>query len=294
MADLFDGGGAQQAAAEPERSMARTRAWSHRLASSARRAVNPLLNVGVPGTVLLIPGQDILAFLLEDPMKRKLLYITLLFIAFMLITTIFVIREPFENQEEDPAADLQQIMTFFSETLCPVYKVIVDDIKTQKEGSESEKNTAADLEIQKGAGGTVFPCPPPADPIQISADMDLKIQRTVFFFEKRLVEMKTQITSAMGTCQGFEDMATRVCAPPLGQSKSPPPPPATEKDCKPVHALTEQDRLPILKARYDMLTRVAQDKTVLEGLAKVKALSTELLELKRKAEAGELSSSCPT
>jgi hypothetical protein len=43
-----------------------------------------------------------------------------------------------------------------------------------------------------------------------------------------------------------------------------------------------------------MLTRVAQDKTVLEGLAKVKALSTELLELKRKAEAGELSSSCPT
>jgi hypothetical protein len=123
--------------------------------------------------------------------------------------------------------------------------------------------------------------------------MDLKIQRTVFFFEKRLVAMKEQLTSAMGTCQGFEDMATRVCAPPLGQSKSTPPP-ATEKDCKSVHALTEQDRLPILKARYDMLTRVAQDKTVLEGLAKVKALSTELLELKRKAEAGELSSSCPT
>jgi hypothetical protein len=117
--------------------MARTRAWSHRFASSARRAVNPLLNVGVPGTVLLIPGQDILAFLLEDPMKRKLLYITLLFIAVMLVTFIFVIREPFENQEADPATDLQQIMTFFSETLCPVYKVIVDDIKRHRpSGSE--------------------------------------------------------------------------------------------------------------------------------------------------------------
>ena len=274
--------------------MASTRAWSHRFASSARRAVNPLLNVGVPGTVLLIPGQDILAFLLEGPMKRKLLYITLLFIALFLVASIVIIKEPFENQEQDPAADLQQVMTFFSENLCPVYKVIVDDLKTQAEGSEAEKNTAADLEIQKGAGGTVFPCPPPADPVQIPADIDLKIQRTVFFFEKRLVAMKEQLTSALGTCQGFEDMATRVCAPPLGQTRSPPPPQPSEKDCKPVHTLAPEDRLAVIKARHATLTAIAEQKPILASLAKIKADSTELLELKRKAESGELSSSCPT
>lgn len=294
---MFVGGAAQHGAAEPERKRARTRAWSQRRASSARRAVKPLLNVGVPGTVLLIPGQDILAFLLEDglnpTMKRNLLYILLFFAAIALITSVLIVQEPFQNQEEGPAADLQQMMTFFSEIICPVYKVILDDLKTQKEGTESEKNSAAHLEIQKGAGGTVFPCPPPADAAQIPADIDLKIQRTVFFFEKRLAAMKEQITSALGTCQGFEDMSTRVCAPPLGQAKSPPPLPANQENCKSVHALTEQERVAIIKARHATLAPLAQRKPLLEALAKIKADSAELLELKRKAEAGELMSSCP-
>lgn len=231
-------------------------------------------------------------------MKYKLIYLFLLILAFLMIISLLILREPFENMEQPLEQKIQESMTVFSDILCPVYKILVDDLKAQKEGSESEKNTAAHLEIQTMAGGTVFPCPPPADPVQIPADIDLKIQRTVFFFQKKVESMKEQLTKALGTCvdikiEGFENAATRVCAPPLGQSKSPPPL-SNPENCIPPSDITPEQRKTIIEARYNTLATVVNQKDIINALAKVKADSTELLELKRKGEAGELASSCPT
>jgi len=228
-------------------------------------------------------------------MKPKL-YIFLAFLAIITLSFLIIIVEPFQTVEQTLEQKIQEIMTVFSEILCPVYKIIADDLKAEKKGTESEKNAEADLEIQNMAEGPLFPCPPPDDPLQISADIGLRIQRAVFFFEKKLANMKEQLTRVLGTCinvkdfEGFRD----VCPPPIGESKSPAPPPSTKQgNCIPPQSIPPIIRKQIINARYNTLVNMANQKEIIDALAKIKVDTAEILEIKRKGEAGELGSSCP-
>jgi hypothetical protein len=226
--------------------------------------------------------------------KRKFLYAVLFFSVVLLFSAYFLVTiEGFEDQQSPLETQLNEAMTFFSEVLCPTHKVIVDDAMAGKEGSDAEKRISAEFEIQKTAGGPLFSCPPPNDPVQIPADIATRIQRTLNFFSKRLEELKKTITESLNQCPGTEGFQ-EACPPSPGQATTPPDPKTLQSPgCKPVQAVDEPTRQEILKARYTAVSTLVNDPKVATTLAKIKADSDELLELKRKAEKGELMPNCP-
>jgi hypothetical protein len=228
--------------------------------------------------------------------KRKFLYAVLFFSVVFLFSAYFLVTtEGFEDQQSPLETQLNEAMTFFSEVLCPTHKVIVDDAMAGKEGSDAEKRISAEFEIQKTAGGPLFSCPPPNDPVQIPADIATRIQRTLNFFSKRLEELKKIITESLNQCPGTEGFINQeACPPPPGQATTPPDPKALQPaGCKPVQAIDDTTRQDILKARYTAVSALVNDPKIATSLAKIKADSDELLELKRKAEKGELMPNCP-
>lgn len=229
--------------------------------------------------------------------KRKFLYAVLFFSVIALFSAYFLVTtEGFEDQQSPLETQLNEAMTFFSEVLCPTHKVIVDDAMAGKEGSNAEKRISAEFEIQKTAGGPLFSCPPPNDPVQITADIATRIQRTLDFFSKRLEELKKTITESLNQCPGTtEGFANQeACPPPPGQATTPSDPKTLQPaSCKPIQQLDTTTRQEILKARYTAVSALVNDPNVATTLAKIKADSDELLELKRKAEKGELMPNCP-
>ena len=228
--------------------------------------------------------------------KRNLLYIILFFSVIALFSGYFLFtKEGFEDQTTDLETQLNQAMTFFSEVVCPTYKVVLDDAMAGKVGSDIEKRISAELELQKSAGGTLFICPPPNDPVQIPADITARIQRTLDFFSKRLKQMKNDITVSLNQCGPLQESFQDICPPPPGQTTTP----LDSKSLNPVGCMNigkvdDKTRQQIIKARYDAVAILVNDSKVAASLAQIKADSDELLELKRKAENGELSPNCPS
>lgn len=231
--------------------------------------------------------------------KRKYMYMILFFSVLVLFSAYFLFTaEGFEDQQTPIESQLNEAMTFFSEVLCPTHKVIVEDIMTGKEGTDVEKRNSAEFEIQKTAGGPLFSCPPPNDPVQIPADIAPRIQRTLDFFSRKLEQMKETITISLNQCgtpsTPLQEPFQSVCPPPPGKSTTPPDPTSLHPaNCISVHTVDTKTREEILKARYTSVSALVNDPKVATVLAKIKADSDELLELKRKAERGELTPNCP-
>jgi hypothetical protein len=229
--------------------------------------------------------------------KRRFLYAVLFFSVIALFSAYFLItQEGFEDQQTPLETQLNEAMTFFSEVLCPTHTILLEDAMTGKEGSNTEKRISAELEIQKTAGGPIFSCPPPNNPVQIPADIATRIQRTLDFFSKRLQELKKNITVSLNQCPRITDGFTNleVCPPPPGQTTTPPDLKSLNPaGCKQIRQLDITTRQEILKARYNAVSTLVNDPKIATELAQIKADSDELLELKRKAEKGELMPNCP-
>jgi hypothetical protein len=223
-------------------------------------------------------------------LKKKIVYLFLAFLLTVFLATVLVIKETFITQEEQLTKDINSAMTVFSDVLCPTYNIIIQDIKTGLEGSDGEKAEAAINVLEKEAKGTIFTCPPPNNPIQIPANINERIQRTIDYFLIKLENNKKTLLESMGKCEGFQD----ICPPPAGKSTNPPPPPdVINKNCVNLYKVPKEDILPLLKIRYSNLSNLIKQPQIPEKLAKIKLLSDELLEIKRKAEAGELKPNCP-
>jgi hypothetical protein len=230
--------------------------------------------------------------------NKKFLIGIIIFLSALLLSIFLIIREPFATEEDDLRKEINTVITIFNDTICPANKIVIDDYKVELEGSESEKLTAATEKLKMEAGGTVFPCPPPDNPLQLPADIDKQIQRSLDFFSKRLKTMKDTLQQTLGSCnskvsipEGFED-TVNICPPPLGKSQSPPPQ-ATKQDCISVHEISAESVIPILKARAQVLSNLIKDQKVAETVASIQADTAELLTLKKRAESGELRPSCP-
>lgn len=229
--------------------------------------------------------------------NKKFLIGIVIFLSALLLAIVLVIREPFATEEDDLRKEINTVITIFNDTLCPANKIVLDDYKIEVEGSESEKLTAATEKLKTEAGGTVFSCPPPDNPLQLPADIDKQIQRSLDFFSKKLKSMKESLQQTLGSCdkkvsiEGFES-AVNVCPPPLGKSSSPPPSPP-KPDCIPVSEISAESVIPILKARAEVLSNLIKDNQVAETVAAIQADTTELLTLKKRAESGDLRPSCP-
>jgi hypothetical protein len=237
-------------------------------------------------------------------MKWKIILgLLIVFILLISITGYLVAVEPFETQDAQYTNEINTTITLMNDIICPINKTLVDDMKTDKMYTSDDTGTrqvmneeqakeAVLADLEQEAGGPLFVCPPPDDPIQLPADIDVRTERTLRFFLKKIETIKKSLLESMNKCgEGFED----ICMPPPGQTKSPPPPtpPKQPQGCTDVSAVTPPVRSSILEAR----SRALQNLLKKEGLAtlidKVKVDGQELLETKRKAEAGELRPNCP-
>lgn len=228
-------------------------------------------------------------------MKYKIILLALFGILMVLtyMATTKQYKEGFEgeNKSQDQSQEITEVITLLNDTLCPVYKILLDDLTSDPMSATTPQE--ANQQIEKAAGGKLFPCPPPADPIQLSATIDLDLQRTINYYDTKLQEMVDTTTKALTTCatatEGFQTMG--VCPPPFGKTTSPPPPPKPQS-CVDPSTLTEEDKKQILKQRTISLAKVLSQEENSMKLAKIKKNTQELMELKQKAERGELQPSC--
>lgn len=238
-------------------------------------------------------------------MKWKIILgLVLVFIILIALTGTLVVIEPFETQDDQYTKEINTTITLMSDTICPVYKLMVDDMKNDKMyaadesgnsrqiRTEEQAKQAVVVDLEKEAGGSLFVCPPPEDPIQLPADIDVRTERTLRFFLKKIESIKKFLLESMNKCgEGFED----ICMPPPGETKSPPPPtpPKQPQGCTDVSAVTPAVKSSILEARNRALQNLLKKEGLADLIAKVKADGQDLLETKRKAEAGELKPNCP-
>ena len=263
--------------------------------------------------------------------NKKFIFLTVVFLVILFITSYFIITEPFATQEDTIKEQVKAIMTQFDDVLCPAIKVVLDDYKVPPdttsqtppaEETEEGKLTRARVAFEKDLGGPSFPCPPPDDPIQIPADINKRILRSLKFFEKKLPEMKEKIVSAMNNCnpiktEGFQNEGPPIgrtylypiseprfstpgpspelmdiCPPPEGKTSTPPPPPDKRNTCINPYDMPDEYKPRIIKARLEALSQVMQNPDIPPLMAKVKSLTQELLEIRKRAENLELAPSC--
>jgi hypothetical protein len=235
---------------------------------------------------------------------KKILFVTVVFLAILFLTSYLIIKEPFQTEEDTTREQINTIITQFSDVLCPAIKVSLENNKIPddpdensgppKEETEEEKTQRAIRKLEKDMGTRVFPCPPPEDPIQLPADIGRRIVISLAYFEKKLPELKNEIVNSLNNCnppppEGFQD----ICPPPPGKTKSPPPPPNKKNDCVDIHSIPDYVKPLILKQRLQALSLVLKNPNVPKQLATVKELTQELLETKKRAESGELKPNCP-
>jgi hypothetical protein len=249
--------------------------------------------------------------------NKKITFVIVVFLAILFISTYFIIKEPFENEEDTTKQQINTIITQFSDVLCPAIKVTLDSYKIPdgptkedpnpavppKEETEEEKTLRAMEKFEKELGIRSFPCPPPEDPIQLPADIGRRIVVSLKYFEKKLPELKDQLVNSMNNCnppkvdtenkeevkEEFQD----VCPPPFGKTSTPPPPPDKRRGCVNIHDIPDYVKPIILKQRLQTLSIVLKNEQVPKQMATVKELTQELLEAKKKAENLELTPNCP-
>jgi hypothetical protein len=211
-------------------------------------------------------------------MNYKLIILAL-FVALTFLVTSRQSKEGFENKD---SSEITEVITLLNDTLCPVYKIMLDDLTSDP--TNPIPSQAAHAKLEKAAGGKLFPCPPPADPVQLSATLDLDLQRTINYYDTKLQEMLDTTTKALTTCataEGFVD----VCP-----SSAPPPP--KPQSCVDPSSLSPEDHAAILKQRSISLAKVLSQEENSTKIARIKKNTKELMELKQKAERGELQPAC--
>ena len=101
-----------------------------------------------------------------------LLMIPILFLSFLKL------YERFETMETSEEKDIRNFMTLLSESLCPtILTVLEDEIRTNSiQGTNEEKQKLAYEILTKQAGGPLFACPVPNDPLGIPANINWQFQ----------------------------------------------------------------------------------------------------------------------
>lgn len=234
---------------------------------------------------------------------RTLAYI-LLFVATVHLILLYANTvEPFADSSTSASEDVTKLMTSASEVFCPAIDAILDNMQTKYAGTDEQKRDEAKIELLKEAKGAMFPCPVPSDPLATPADIDNRILLSTQFLQTKLVSLKEEIQTSLDCPkkEGFQSAYEEgfdVCS---GEEETKKEDiqrkeaaAAATKSCTSPKGLSEEDKNNILKARLAALSRVMGDPLMPPKFAAIKSLTTEIKELKAKAEKGELKSNCPT
>lgn len=249
-------------------------------------------------------------------MKLNHQFMSLLVIGCIVLSLLYITTkttEPFATPSDVYSEQITGFMTTTAEILCPTYTFIVTEKAKEKKGSDAEMKRAAEQTMVEEAGGALFPCPPPNDPLAVPANIDGRIQTTIKYFTTMLETLQANIQTALDcptipttTTEGFSPLNSAfyaetfqdVCsADQLAYKKQTAEQAATQKaaqSCIAPQNVTPQQRTQILQQRASKLYNLLTQKSVAEQLLKIKQSSEEVQSLKRRMEAGELAPNCPT
>jgi hypothetical protein len=242
--------------------------------------------------------------------RRYFVYFTyiLLSISILYLGILLFSKEGFVNPPQQEFADDQEItafMTTASEYICPTYEIVIEESMNEFNGTDDEKRKLANQALVKKAQGALFPCPPPNDPLAVPADIDVRIKRTLTYFNTEISSINKKLESALGcpTSSGFEDFVKPFASPNvcgeedlkirekhLAEEASI----SAANRCVASRDLERTQRKMILAARKKALVRVMTDKAISEALAKLKGDTQELKEFKKSLLEGKVKSNCPT
>lgn len=235
----------------------------------------------------------------------------------LIVLVIFAsTKEGFAN--EDPAAvkanEITTFMTTASEVLCPSLKGILEDKQRDYEGSDAEKLSKAMIATVKEAGGTLFPCPPPDNPLAVPADIEDRLNRTLPYIQKQLntalssIKESLDCKGAVKTTEGFWSTVLDYLAPVnegyqdicTAQQLSEKQADAKEQaakaaaqSCVAPQDVSPQFALQLLNQRADALNRVMGKEETAILMAQIDTAYKELQSLKNRAQSGMIQSSCP-
>jgi hypothetical protein len=206
------------------------------------------------------------------------------------------------------AEEITAFMTIASEALCPSLKGIVEDKQIDYEGSPSEKLEKALVATTKEAGGALFPCPPPDNPLAVPADIEDRLKRTMTYVQTQLNSALSNIKASLD-CKGvvtegfwsttldhlepFQDVCTTQQLTEKQAVAKEEAAKAAAKSCVAPQDVSPQLGLQILNQRADSLARVMGDSKTPILMAQIDTGYKELQSLKNRAQSGMIQSSCP-
>jgi len=172
-------------------------------------------------------------------------------------------------------------------------------IQRQKQTGTEEENTKKGMDLLEfNAGGSLFPCPPPSDPVNVPANINARIQRTVKFLFLRIKRASDKVQDAMNCKkkskseqkkdkekEAKEDQNVRqqLVYDDSGGSKN------ADQYTQPI---SKEDRAIILKLRANTLTQSMKNPGILNQIAAVKNMSDSLLATKKAAEENKIKPTC--
>lgn len=222
---------------------------------------------------------------------------------------IYIIKEAFTNKLTEDAEVITTSMTQLSELICPSYEGVIESILEEKKVSEPGKDERvqreeAAREIVKGAGGAIFPCPPPDDPLAVPVDIQNRVERTAKYLLEKTNSIINQLTSALNCpsegvqatlpqqIAGFQDICTEQESALKEDILREEALKEAAKKCKRPEDVSEEDRRMILQMRKDALNTVMNNKEVLDIIAEVKINTDQIRDIKARAQSGELTGLC--
>lgn len=235
----------------------------------------------------------------------------ILLVVLIVLVVLASTKEGFQADTPEAAKsqEITSFMTTASEVLCPPLKAIIEDKQIDYEGSSSEKLEKAMLATTKEAGGTLFPCPPPDNPLAVPADIEDRLNRTLTYIQTQINTSLSKIKESLD-CKGvavtegfwsttldhlepFQDVCTAQQLTEKQADAKEQAAKAAAQSCVAPQDVTPQLGLQILNQRADALARVMGKEETPILMAQIQTGYQELKSLKNRAQSGMIQSSCP-
>jgi hypothetical protein len=213
--------------------------------------------------------------------------------------------EYFLNDSTNEEKQLNAYMTTLSEILCPATLHIMEEStsKYNLQGTTAEKEKKALELLALDAGGPVFSCPVPNDPVNIPVNINIRITNSVGYLYKKINRAINKIQKALrcekddDTDEGFEDAdPTDSTDPTKNQGdvvsvKESVAKESVKESTVPPQTIKE-DRMSILKNRLAILDGIMKNGDALLLLGKIRNMTAELFAIKKAAEENKIQPTC--
>jgi hypothetical protein len=234
--------------------------------------------------------------------NRYLYYISLILLIgiVLLILISFKLVERFESTKSPEEDRINGFITTTSEALCPALLFMLNDaiLEMRINGSQEEKNKKGMEVLEFDAGGPLFPCPPPSDPVYVPANINARIQRSIKYLYRRLKRAGEKIQGAMNCKKKSESELDDEKEKEQKEDQNARQEPVYDDSGSMKNAeqynqpISQEDRYTILKLRANTLSTSISNQGMLYQLVAVKNMTDGLMAMKKAAEENKIRPTC--